>query len=56
MASGGSDVPRIAEIAEVVAHVALNVFTYYFNLTSGTELDFPAVPLRSTSPRRTISR
>ena len=33
-----------AEIAEVVAHVALNVFTNYFNLTSGTEVDFPAVP------------
>jgi uncharacterized peroxidase-related enzyme len=32
-----------AEIAEVVAHVALNVFTNYFNLTSGTEVDFPAV-------------
>ena len=32
------------EIAEVVAHVALNVFTNYFNLTSGTEVDFPAVP------------
>ena len=33
-----------AEIAEAVAHVALNVFTNYFNLTSGTEVDFPAVP------------
>jgi hypothetical protein len=33
-----------AEIAEVVAHVALNVFTNYFNLTSGTEVDLPAVP------------
>ena len=33
-----------AEIAEVVAHVALNVFTNYFNLTAGTEVDFPAVP------------
>jgi uncharacterized peroxidase-related enzyme len=33
-----------AEMAEVVAHVALNVFTNYFNLTSGTDVDFPAVP------------
>lgn len=33
-----------AEIVEVVAHVALNVFTNYLNLTSGTEVDFPAVP------------
>ena len=36
------------EIAEVVAHVALNVFTNYFNLTSGTEVDFPAVPALET--------
>ncbi|REK17915.1 MAG: carboxymuconolactone decarboxylase family protein [Planctomycetota bacterium] len=32
------------EIAEIVAHVALNVFTNYFNLVADTELDFPAVP------------
>jgi uncharacterized peroxidase-related enzyme len=33
------------EVAEIVAHVALNVFTNYFNLTAGTEIDFPRVPL-----------
>lgn len=33
-----------AEIAETVAHVALNVLTNYFNNTANTELDFPEVP------------
>lgn len=32
-----------AEIAEVVAHVALNVLTNYFNNTANTVVDFPAV-------------
>lgn len=31
------------EIAEIVAHVALNVLTNYFNNTANTEVDFPAV-------------
>ena len=31
------------EIAEVVAHVALNVFTNYLNNTALTEVDFPLV-------------
>jgi hypothetical protein len=31
-------------IAEVVAQVALNVFTNYFNQTAGTILDFPKAP------------
>ena len=30
-----------AEISEVVAHVALNVLTNYFNNTANTEIDFP---------------
>lgn len=30
------------QIAEVVAHVALNLFTNYFNHVAGTEVDFPA--------------
>lgn len=35
-----------AEIAEVVAHVALNIFTNYFNNVAGTVIDFPkAAPL-----------
>jgi uncharacterized peroxidase-related enzyme len=33
------------EVAEIVAHVALNVFTNYFNLTASTEIDFPKIPL-----------
>jgi uncharacterized peroxidase-related enzyme len=35
-----------AAVAEVVAHVALNVFTNYFNTVADTDLDFPpAAPL-----------
>lgn len=30
------------EIAEIIAHVALNVFTNYFNIVAQTEIDFPA--------------
>ena len=33
------------EIAEIVAAVALNVFTDSFNLVADTEIDFPRVPL-----------
>lgn len=33
-----------AAIAEVVANVALNLFTNYFNHVAGTEIDFPAAP------------
>jgi uncharacterized peroxidase-related enzyme len=37
------------EVSEIVAHVALNIFTNYFNETAGTEVDFPAIefPLAS---------
>ena len=38
-AAGFSD----AEIAELIAHVALNVFTNYFNRAADTEIDFPRV-------------
>lgn len=31
------------EITEIVAHVALNIFTNYFNHIAGTEVDFPRV-------------
>jgi uncharacterized peroxidase-related enzyme len=31
------------EIAEIIAHVALNVFTNYFNLAAGVDIDFPKV-------------
>ena len=32
------------EIAEIVANVALNVFTNYFNHVAETEVDFPTAP------------
>jgi len=32
------------QIAEIVANVALNLFTNYFNHVAGTEVDFPAAP------------
>jgi uncharacterized peroxidase-related enzyme len=31
------------EVAEIIAHVALNVFTNYFNRAAQTEIDFPKV-------------
>ncbi|MCC9072868.1 carboxymuconolactone decarboxylase family protein [Flavobacterium sp. F-65] len=31
------------EIGEIVAHVALNILTNYFNNTANTEIDFPTV-------------
>lgn len=37
------------EITEIVAAVALNIFTNYFNHITGTEIDFPVV--RSTAAR-----
>jgi uncharacterized peroxidase-related enzyme len=36
-----------AEIAEIIAHVALNVFTNYFNNTTEVEVDFPKIALRA---------
>ncbi|ARN18781.1 carboxymuconolactone decarboxylase family protein [Piscinibacter gummiphilus] len=35
-----------AEIVEVVAHVALNLFTNYVNIAFDVPVDFPAVPLQ----------
>jgi uncharacterized peroxidase-related enzyme len=37
------------EIAEIIAHVALNVFTNYFNNTAGVVVDFPKITLRRTA-------
>lgn len=37
------------EIAEIIAHVALNVFTNYFNNTAGVEVDFPRITLRKAA-------
>ena len=39
-AAGYSD----GEIGEIVAHVALNVFTNYFNSVAQTDIDFPIAP------------
>ncbi len=36
-----------AEVAELVAHVALNVFTNYFNRLARTEIDFARVTARA---------
>ena len=33
------------EVAEIIAHVALNIFTNYFNKAAEVEVDFPKVPL-----------
>jgi uncharacterized peroxidase-related enzyme len=38
-----------AEIVEVVAHVALNVFTNYVNNVAGTTIDFPEVPFAAAA-------
>ena len=41
-----------AEIAEVVAHVALNIFTNYFNAVARTDIDFPVLKPGADSPAR----
>ena len=37
------------QIAEIIAHVALNIFTNYFNNTAGVEVDFPKIALRQSA-------
>ena len=39
-----------AEIAEVVAHVAVNIFSNYFNHVAGTEVDFAPVEAPGNQP------
>ena len=39
-----------AEIAEVVAHVAVNIFSNYFNHVAETEVDFPEVEAPGDKP------
>jgi hypothetical protein len=34
---------RNGEIAEIIAHVAPNVLTNYFNIATDVEIDFPKV-------------
>ena len=43
---------RDAEILEIVASVALNIFSNYFNHVVGTEIDFPLVRPRETVANR----
>jgi len=38
-----------AEIAEIIAHVALNIFTNYFNNATDVEVDFPKIALRASA-------
>ena len=38
-----------AEIAEIIANVALNIFTNYFNNTARVEVDFPKIALRQSA-------
>jgi len=37
------------EIAEIIAHVALNVFTNYFNVATQVDIDFPIVSFAKAS-------
>jgi uncharacterized peroxidase-related enzyme len=37
------------EISEIVAHVALNIFTNYFNNAAAVEVDFPKIALRHSA-------
>ncbi len=37
------------EVAEIIAHVALNVFTNYFNIATDVEIDFPKVSHRNAA-------
>jgi uncharacterized peroxidase-related enzyme len=37
------------EIVEIIAHVALNLFTNYVNVALGVPVDFPAVKLRQAA-------
>jgi uncharacterized peroxidase-related enzyme len=54
IADGDFDAVRHAgftdgEIAEIIAHVALNIFTNYFNNSAGVEVDFPKIALRKSA-------
>jgi len=40
------------EVAEIIAHVALNIFTNYFNKAAEVEVDFPKVPLMTEAMAR----
>lgn len=44
------------EITEIVANVALNIFTNYFNHIAQTVVDFPKVSLAAGEPQRNYTR
>jgi uncharacterized peroxidase-related enzyme len=37
------------EVTEIIAHVALNVFTNYFNIAASTDIDFPLVSAKQVA-------
>ena len=37
------------EIAEIIAHTALNIFTNYFNMATDVDVDFPKVAMRKAA-------
>jgi uncharacterized peroxidase-related enzyme len=43
------------QIAEIIAHVALNVFTNYFNRAADTDIDFPVVRAGTLRPSETLA-
>lgn len=54
--AGAQDLDRVrqagfadGEIAEIIAHVALNIFTNHFNNAASVDVDFPKVALRRTA-------
>ena len=42
-----------ALIAEIISHIALNIFTNYFNAVARTEIDFPLLKPGAEAPART---
>src|SRR3546814_14124303 len=56
---GDADVQRLRDagygdeqVMEILAHVALNIFTNYTNVAFGVPVDFPAVALLRSEERR----
>jgi alkylhydroperoxidase family enzyme len=41
-----------ALIAEIISHVALNIFTNYFNSIARTDIDFPLLKPGADAPAR----
>jgi hypothetical protein len=45
-----------AQIVEIVANIALNIFSNYFNSVAKTEVDFPLLQPGADAPRVGITR